>query len=279
MLYIYVMQLQNNKYYIGKTSNPHFRFDNHFAHNGSEWTKLHKPIKILELIPNCDDYDEDKYTYKYMDKYGIDNVRGGSYTTPILDGITIEQLKKISNSINNRCFTCGIADGHFAKDCNIIEKQYILQSQEPATLQKNDYLPLQTLLTDTPDIMQTNIRDLEIINQIKIYRIKVGDRILNYDKAEYNSLKELVDDAIKYYNYDENDLIKIPNITSIDVAIEIKKCLRLFKIGFYKTITYLLNLLSTNICKLIQSGSNFMELECNIYNGNYNKYNLDNIYL
>ena len=75
MLYIYVLQLQNNKFYIGKTSNPYFRFDNHFAHNGSEWTKQHKPINILELIPNCDDYDEDKYTYKYMDKYGIDNVR------------------------------------------------------------------------------------------------------------------------------------------------------------------------------------------------------------
>ena len=117
MLYIYVLQLQNDKYYVGKTINPHSRIEAHFTNNGSEWTKLHKPIKLLELIPNCDDYDEDKYTYKYMDKFGIDNVRGGSYSTPVLDDCTINQLVKISNSVNNRCYTCG-KYGHYANDCD-----------------------------------------------------------------------------------------------------------------------------------------------------------------
>ena len=117
MLYIYVLQLQNDKYYVGKTLNPHSRIETHFTNNGSEWTKLHKPIKLLELIPNCDDYDEDKYTYKYMDKFGIDNVRGGSYSTPVLDDCTINQLVKISNSVNNRCYTCG-KYGHYANYCD-----------------------------------------------------------------------------------------------------------------------------------------------------------------
>ena len=92
-MYIYILQLEKGKYYVGKTKNPYFRFENHFYSSGSEWTKLYKPIRILELIADCDDYDEDKYTLIYMDKYGIDNVRGGSFTTIELDKSTKNQLK------------------------------------------------------------------------------------------------------------------------------------------------------------------------------------------
>ncbi len=115
MVYIYVLKLQHDKYYVGKTSNPYFRVESHFNSEGSEWTKINKPVKLLELIEG-DDYDEDKYTKIYMDKYGIDNVRGGSYTSVKLDKETKNQLVKISNSTNNRCFKCG-KEGHFAKKC------------------------------------------------------------------------------------------------------------------------------------------------------------------
>lgn len=66
MVYIYVLKLQNNKYYVGKTSNPKFRLESNFNNNGSSWTKLNKPIKLVKLISNCDDYDEDKYMVLIM---------------------------------------------------------------------------------------------------------------------------------------------------------------------------------------------------------------------
>jgi predicted GIY-YIG superfamily endonuclease len=116
MVYIYVIKLQQNKYYVGKTNNPQFRLENHFSSQGAEWTRLYKPVSLEALIPDCDDYDEDKYTRMYMDKYGVDNVRGGSYTQVVLGKSSKEQLTKMSNGTNDRCFTCG-KQGHFAKDC------------------------------------------------------------------------------------------------------------------------------------------------------------------
>ena len=121
MVFIYVLQLEQGKYYIGKTNNPTFRLENHFNSNGSAWTKKYKPIKVLELIPDCDDYDEDKYTRKYMDKYGIDNVRGGSFCEINLNENNIATLNQMSNGTNNKCFTCG-SEEHFANHCNKKEK-------------------------------------------------------------------------------------------------------------------------------------------------------------
>jgi|688.fasta_scaffold234575_1 hypothetical protein len=116
MVYIYVLKLEDDKYYVGKTNNPMFRFNEHFNNNPCNWTKKYKPLEVIELIPDCDDYDEDKYTKIYMDKYGIDNVRGASYTSVNLDKYTKKLLIKSSHNTNNRCFKCGII-GHFYKDC------------------------------------------------------------------------------------------------------------------------------------------------------------------
>ena len=137
MVYIYILQLEQGKYYIGKTNNPQFRIESHFNFNGSAWTKKYKPTKVLELIPDCDEYDEDKYTRKYMDKYGINNVRGGSFCEIKLNENNIATLNQMSNGTNNRCFVCG-SEEHFAKDCNKKEKPIKIDKSNEKSNEKCD---------------------------------------------------------------------------------------------------------------------------------------------
>lgn len=93
-MFIYILQCENDKYYIGKTKNYITRLDQHMNNRGSEWTKHHKPIKILKVFPCQDAFDEDKYTKMYMSRYGIDNVRGGSYTRDIISNDCKQFIEK-----------------------------------------------------------------------------------------------------------------------------------------------------------------------------------------
>jgi GAG-polyprotein viral zinc-finger/Ricin-type beta-trefoil lectin domain/Zinc knuckle len=125
---IYVLLLEHEKYYIGRTSNIDSRVSSHIEGTGSEWTKLHKPLTTVETIQNADLFDEDKYTLKYMAKYGIENVRGGSYSQVILPIDVIRNIERQIRNAQDRCFLCG-ESGHFVKNCPNEEKHVLLQKQ------------------------------------------------------------------------------------------------------------------------------------------------------
>lgn len=121
MVVIYTLALEHNKYYVGKTTNINFRLENHFNSNGSVWTKKYSPLRVIELIQDCDNYDEDKYTIKYMVRYGIDNVRGGSYCQMELEEWQIKSIKHQCKTVTDVCYECGEI-GHFASECKKQEK-------------------------------------------------------------------------------------------------------------------------------------------------------------
>jgi predicted GIY-YIG superfamily endonuclease len=143
MLTIYALQLETNKYYIGQTNrgtNATIRFQEHKSGKGSEWTKRYKPISIIETYETESLFEEDILTKKYMMKYGIENVRGGSYTKIDLDEWQIMSLEHEFKSVSDSCYKCG-EKGHFAKDCDKCDKinKYLSQFTSEDDLEREIY--------------------------------------------------------------------------------------------------------------------------------------------
>ena len=74
---VYCLKLENEKYYIGMTYNFNLRYAQHECGDGAKWTRKHKPVEVLDVIPNAGDELENTKTLEYMKLYGWENVRGG----------------------------------------------------------------------------------------------------------------------------------------------------------------------------------------------------------
>jgi len=115
MVWIYILSLDNGKYYIGKSKYPLKRVEDHKNGFGSKWTCINKVISVVDQFEG-DDFDEDKYVKIYMKKYGIDNVRGGSYCREKLSYGEIKSLTRELNGATDSCFRCG-RNSHFVTNC------------------------------------------------------------------------------------------------------------------------------------------------------------------
>lgn len=116
IIYLYVLQLENNKIYVGKTENVDKRVNDHLLGYGAEWTRRFKVLNLIECIILNDAFDEDKYVKKYMNIYGINNVRGGTYSNLILNKDQKRVIAAELKTANNQCYKCGGID-HFVRNC------------------------------------------------------------------------------------------------------------------------------------------------------------------
>ena len=115
---LYVLQLVKNKYYVGKSADVIKRFEQHKTGAGSAWTKMYPPIKLLETRPIASPHDENNVTKDYMKKYGISNVRGGSYAQLTLPDDSRGVLEREFRGNDDQCIKCGLA-GHFVSNCKL----------------------------------------------------------------------------------------------------------------------------------------------------------------
>lgn len=146
---VYVLELENGKYYVGSTTNRKRRIQEHIKRRGSKWTREHKPVRLLReyrRIPSKYILGmESRITAELMLEFGVNNVRGSMFCSTRefhmgdIDSLTkfighyndlsyrkvhvrLSQTlpaapnkpKKSSN--NGTCFCCG-KYGHFAANC------------------------------------------------------------------------------------------------------------------------------------------------------------------
>lgn len=117
--YLYVLQLQHDCYYIGKTQrSPKVRLAEHKRGEGSAWTRLHPPIKFAVPVKRVpwEGPDEDLETKKWMKAHGVECVRGGSYTAVELSNEEIGLIRREWATETNACLRCN-RTGHLVAQC------------------------------------------------------------------------------------------------------------------------------------------------------------------
>lgn len=113
---IYILRLAKGKYYVGKTNDVQKRYGEHKVGKGAEWTRRYPPVCIQGIIRDASPFDEDRYVKEYMSKFGVDSVRGGSYSQTILDDAQKSAIEKELRMAEDTCVRCGRA-GHFVAAC------------------------------------------------------------------------------------------------------------------------------------------------------------------
>jgi len=256
---IYILKLNNNKYYIGKTNrNVKERYQEHLEGIGSFWTKKYKPLSVVKQIENSSPFDEDRYVKEYMAIYGIDNVRGGSYNQEELNGETIKFLKNELRTSKNECYKCG-STSHFVSECYYISI--------------DDYIQFFITNLNSIDCLGNEIRylkdkykNIKNINDLYETRSKL---LCNVLKCDYSEIDMYTNEITTYYDKfcvrKKDDNIDVLIIQYYDCIFEYK--------AFYKQFNKMFNFNRGYLTK--QQQDKLANMECEKLNTSLDNVNLD----
>jgi hypothetical protein len=159
-IYIYVIRQECGKYFVGKTNTPSITIQEikqMAIENKQQWILQYRPAQIIEIINSHDPWDEDKITLKYMNKYGIENVRGGSFNSFILSPNEFTTIRNMIFSAKGKCPICNLI-GHNKQCCPMV---FEFNDYEVVIFDNNDII-----LTTEPKLLTDDINLIKNKNQI-----------------------------------------------------------------------------------------------------------------
>lgn len=95
---IYIVQCSKNKYFVGSSNMTQNAYLNHLKELvPNDWLKTYTPIKIINKHQANYVNDEDLITIQSINKYGLNNVRGGSFSDFELTDVMVDIINKQLN--------------------------------------------------------------------------------------------------------------------------------------------------------------------------------------
>ncbi len=233
---VYVLELLDNCYYVGRSDCVEKRLMKHLQGKGCAWTKLHKPCGLIKVIEGVSHFEEDKQVKELMNTYGIDKVRGGSYVNIELSQKERDILQRELWMANDCCLKCGSTE-HYVKFCN---KKWYCDNCDQEFKDYDECATHEIMCTDNDeyddedskedivntltDIIKESHKKLkkelkkeltDMISEIMHNNIveSISDTIKKNFKKHEKGIKEIVKTEFKTYNNsDENNDIINENI-------------------------------------------------------------------
>lgn len=112
--YIYILELEQNKFYVGKTNDLALRLKFHILKRNCSWTNLYPLVKLIDVYKTNDVFEEDKSVKKYMMLKGVENVRGGAYSNFNLNKYQKIFILKEFCHLLGKCYYC-LQTSHFVR--------------------------------------------------------------------------------------------------------------------------------------------------------------------
>ena len=115
---IFLLELENKRYYVGRIAQGSPTADPLAAliPEAIEWTRLNRPLTLVEIVPGDDIHAENAHVKRCMARHGIDCVRGGSYQDPVLPAEVVAFLSWEIWDSAGQCHACG-GPSHLGPGC------------------------------------------------------------------------------------------------------------------------------------------------------------------